>query len=93
MVIGMGFVQRWEQLVALRAILGVLEAGFFPSSVYLLSTWYTRCECAPMGYPMTQGSNRGERSRDRQEIRSLLHRWIYCQRLLRNPGFWCKPEF
>lgn len=41
--IGMGFVKRWDQLAALRVILGVLEAGFFPSCVYLLSTWYTRC--------------------------------------------------
>ena len=28
----------------MRVILGVLEAGFFPSCVYLLSTWYTRFE-------------------------------------------------
>jgi len=42
--IGMGFVKRWDQLAALRVVLGVLEAGFFPSCVYLLSTWYTRFE-------------------------------------------------
>lgn len=45
--IGMGFVKRWDQLAALRVILGVLEAGFFPSCVYLLSTWYTRCMRLP----------------------------------------------
>ncbi|KAK3486664.1 major facilitator superfamily domain-containing protein [Neurospora hispaniola] len=43
-MIGMGFVKSWEQLAALRVVLGVLEAGFFPSCVYLLSTWYTRYE-------------------------------------------------
>ncbi|KAH7111233.1 major facilitator superfamily domain-containing protein [Dactylonectria macrodidyma] len=43
-MIGMGFTQKWEQLAALRVILGLLEAGFFPSCVYLLSTWYTRYE-------------------------------------------------
>lgn len=43
-MIGMGFVKKYHQLVALRAVLGVFEAGFFPSCVYLLSTWYTRCE-------------------------------------------------
>ncbi|KAL3471522.1 major facilitator superfamily domain-containing protein [Aspergillus californicus] len=43
-MIGMGFTQRWDQLAALRVVLGVLEAGFFPSCVYLLSTWYTRYE-------------------------------------------------
>lgn len=43
-MIGMGFVQKWEDLAALRVILGILEAGFFPSCVYLLSTWYTRYE-------------------------------------------------
>ncbi|KAG6010368.1 hypothetical protein E4U21_006932 [Claviceps maximensis] len=30
-VIGMGFVQNWQQLTALRTVLGLLEAGFFPS--------------------------------------------------------------
>lgn len=43
-MIGMGFVQNWQQMAGLRVILGVLEAGFFPSCVYLLSTWYPRCE-------------------------------------------------
>ncbi|UKZ83898.1 hypothetical protein TrVFT333_011713 [Trichoderma virens FT-333] len=43
-MIGMGFVKNFEQLAAMRVILGVLEAGFFPSCVYLLSTWYTRYE-------------------------------------------------
>lgn len=43
-VIGMGFLSHWGQMVALRVILGALDAGFFPSCVYLLSTWYTRCK-------------------------------------------------
>ncbi|KAK8132142.1 phthalate transporter [Apiospora kogelbergensis] len=43
-MIGMGFVQDWAQLAGLRVLLGVMEAGFFPSCVYLLSTWYTRYE-------------------------------------------------
>ncbi|KAH7080211.1 major facilitator superfamily domain-containing protein [Paraphoma chrysanthemicola] len=41
-MIGMGFADSFETLAALRVILGILEAGFFPSCVYLLSTWYTR---------------------------------------------------
>ncbi|KAF1998635.1 MFS general substrate transporter [Amniculicola lignicola CBS 123094] len=41
-MIGMGFVHNWQDLAALRVVLGILEAGFFPSCVYLLSTWYTR---------------------------------------------------
>jgi len=41
-MVGMGFVKDWESLAALRVVLGILEAGFFPSCVYLLSTWYTR---------------------------------------------------
>ncbi|KAI1842680.1 hypothetical protein JX265_002715 [Neoarthrinium moseri] len=44
LMIGFGFVKNWQSLAALRVILGILEAGFFPSSVYLLSTWYTRYE-------------------------------------------------
>jgi MFS family permease len=43
-MIGMGFVQDHNQLAGLRVVLGILEAGFFPSCVYLLSTWYTRCK-------------------------------------------------
>lgn len=43
-MIGMGFVNDWKALTALRVLLGILEAGFFPSCVYLLSTWYTRCK-------------------------------------------------
>lgn len=43
-MIGMGFVKDHAQLSGLRVLLGVLEAGFFPSCVYLLSTWYTRCK-------------------------------------------------
>lgn len=43
-MIGMGFVKDFGSLAALRVVLGILEAGFFPSCVYLLSTWYTRCE-------------------------------------------------
>ncbi len=43
-MLGMGFVKTYGAIVALRVILGVLEAGFFPSCVYLLSTWYTRCK-------------------------------------------------
>lgn len=43
-MIGMGFANTWNTLAGLRAILGVLEAGFFPSAVYLMSTWYVRYE-------------------------------------------------
>ncbi|KAH6654659.1 major facilitator superfamily domain-containing protein [Truncatella angustata] len=43
-MIGFGFVKNYSELAALRCVLGVLEAGFFPSVVYLLSTWYTRYE-------------------------------------------------
>jgi MFS family permease len=42
LLVGFGFVTSWDQLLGLRIILGVLEAGFFPSVVYLLSTWYNR---------------------------------------------------
>ncbi|CAG8976274.1 hypothetical protein HYALB_00012465 [Hymenoscyphus albidus] len=39
-----GFVEKWDQMAGLRIILGVLEAGFFPGSAYLMSCWYTRYE-------------------------------------------------
>ncbi|PLB45014.1 MFS general substrate transporter [Aspergillus steynii IBT 23096] len=37
-----GFVKNWSQMVGIRIIIGALEAGFFPASVYLIATWYTR---------------------------------------------------
>ena len=40
-MIGMGFADSYGTLAALRVVLGILEAGFFPSCVYLLSTWCT----------------------------------------------------
>lgn len=42
-IIGFGFTNEWTTMVALRLILGGLEAGYFPGCIYLLSTWYTRC--------------------------------------------------
>lgn len=38
-MIGMGFADSYGTMSALRVLLGILEAGFFPSCVYLLSTW------------------------------------------------------
>ncbi|OBT46270.1 hypothetical protein VE00_02324 [Pseudogymnoascus sp. WSF 3629] len=43
-MIAFGFVKNWTEMVGLRIILGVLEAGFFPGCVYLMSTWYSRFE-------------------------------------------------
>ncbi|GIZ41052.1 hypothetical protein CKM354_000436900 [Cercospora kikuchii] len=41
-MIGMGVVNDWTHLAALRVILGIFEAGYFPGAVYLLSTWFVR---------------------------------------------------
>ena len=41
-MIAFGFVKHWSALAGLRVLLGVLEAGFFPGCVYLMSTWYSR---------------------------------------------------
>jgi len=42
--LGMGFVHSWKTLAVCRAVLGSLEAGFFPACVYLISSWYKRYE-------------------------------------------------
>ncbi|CED84101.1 Permease of the major facilitator superfamily [Phaffia rhodozyma] len=42
--IGMGFVHSWGALTACRALLGALEAGFFPACAFVIATWYTRYE-------------------------------------------------
>lgn len=39
-----GFVTKWTDLIPLRLILGIFEAGFFPGCAYLLSCWYPRYE-------------------------------------------------
>ena len=44
-IIGLGFAKHWVIQVPLRLLLGIFEAGFGPGSIYLLSTWYTRCMC------------------------------------------------
>ncbi|TGZ81514.1 MFS general substrate transporter [Ascodesmis nigricans] len=43
-MLGMGWVKTWTQLVACRTVLGFFEAGFFPACVYLVSCWYVRFE-------------------------------------------------
>lgn len=43
-MIGMAFVTQWWQLAICRVLLGLLEAGFFPGCVYLVSSWYCRKE-------------------------------------------------
>jgi len=43
-MLSMGFVKDWKVMAGMRVILGIFEAGFFPGSVYLLSTWYVRFE-------------------------------------------------
>ena len=39
-----GFVNKWTELLGLRVLLGILESGLYPSIVYLLATWYSRCK-------------------------------------------------
>jgi MFS family permease len=41
-MIGFGFVKSWTQLIPLRLVLGIFEAGFAPGCAYLLSCWYPR---------------------------------------------------
>ncbi|KAK0748438.1 major facilitator superfamily domain-containing protein [Apiosordaria backusii] len=39
-----GFVKTWQQMIALRILLGAAMAGIFPGLAYLISTWYPRQE-------------------------------------------------
>ncbi|KZT52150.1 MFS general substrate transporter [Calocera cornea HHB12733] len=39
-------VQSYKGLLVVRFFLGVVEAGFFPGAIFLLSSWYTRKELA-----------------------------------------------
>ncbi|KAF8963680.1 major facilitator superfamily domain-containing protein [Flammula alnicola] len=42
--LAMGFVHSWGYLVLCRVLLGVFEASFFPSLLFIISTWYKRHE-------------------------------------------------
>jgi MFS family permease len=42
--IGMGFTPNYEVLVALRFVMGLLESGFAPGMLMLLSSWYKKEE-------------------------------------------------
>ncbi|KAF5983685.1 allantoate permease [Fusarium bulbicola] len=37
-------VQKWQQLVGLRFLLGVAEAGFSPAVMFIISSWYRKHE-------------------------------------------------
>lgn len=37
-----GFVNNWQQLTALRALLGIFESALFPGAAFLISCWYPR---------------------------------------------------
>ncbi|KAJ8454629.1 hypothetical protein ONZ45_g19230 [Pleurotus djamor] len=43
-MLGMGFLNHWWELVICRSLLGILEAGFFPACTYIIGTWYVRRE-------------------------------------------------
>jgi hypothetical protein len=86
-MIGMGFVQDFGQLAGMRVLLGFLEAGFFPSCVYLLSTWYTRCALPSLVVEKTLLTDKCRRGR--QAVLSLLPAWLCRIRLFWHPRVWC----
>jgi MFS family permease len=38
-LVGMSFVNTWQQLTACRALIGIFEAALFPGCAYLISCW------------------------------------------------------
>ncbi|KAI1344175.1 putative MFS transporter [Xylariaceae sp. FL0016] len=36
------FIRTWQQMIALRVLLGVAMSGIYPGLTYLISTWYPR---------------------------------------------------
>ncbi|KAF2024205.1 MFS general substrate transporter [Setomelanomma holmii] len=43
-MLGMGWVNDWHLVVVCRMLIGILEAGFLPCCMFLLSSWYQRFE-------------------------------------------------
>lgn len=44
--LGMGFVQKFDELLVARLMLGLAEGGLFPGVTYYLTTWYPRSKIA-----------------------------------------------
>lgn len=42
--IGIGFNNNWTETMGCRVLLGILEAGYYPGCIFLLSCWYLRYE-------------------------------------------------
>lgn len=83
-IIGFGFSDKWTTLVALRLILGIFEAGYFPGCVYLLSTWYTRCTIPSIvSFSVLILNSRGCAA-----VLGLLSDWQFRVCLFRNPCLW-----
>jgi MFS family permease len=40
------YLPRTAQLIAIRLLIGLFEAGFYPTAVFYLSTFYTRFDLA-----------------------------------------------
>ncbi|KAI4865240.1 putative MFS transporter [Hypoxylon rubiginosum] len=38
------FIRTWQQMIALRVLLGISMSGIYPGLTYLISTWYPRRE-------------------------------------------------
>ncbi|KAG8807311.1 hypothetical protein FRC18_005628, partial [Serendipita sp. 400] len=43
-MVSMSYIDTWQGIAGTRALMGALEAGFFPACAYLVSCWYTRRE-------------------------------------------------
>jgi MFS family permease len=59
--IATGFVQTRAQIIAVRVLLGIAEAGLLPGIAYYLSRWYRRSELTlRLGYYMIMTPLAGE---------------------------------
>jgi MFS family permease len=85
-MIGMGFADSYGTLAALRVVLGVLEAGFFPSCVYLLSTWCKRSMV--LSSPHNANDTLRYSIRHRKAVLVLLHPWKFGICLRRYSRLW-----
>ena len=81
-----GFVRKWTDLLALRVLLGILESGLYPSIVYLLATWYSRCRFACCFYVLMILTRLLRRCRE--TIFGFLRHWLSRVCIRRYSGLW-----
>lgn len=85
-MVGMGFVKKWGGLAALRALLGVLEGGYYPICQASIFSSLTNIRCLPHLF-MVQALRIAKASH------LLLRLWCHCRWPRQYPFLWTRSHW